>query len=104
MHACMHTPAPSSLLPLPLSRLTPTPHGLEKAIPLRQAVQTVIAFGPRPHEPAQRVHLVFARVAARLVDFAHGDLHAGVVFRFDYAVRGRAFARDVSVVGMLGGG
>lgn len=87
----------------PLSRLTPTPHRLEKSIPLRQPIQTIIALGPRAHKPAQRVHLVLARIAARLVDFTHGDLHAGVVFRFYYAVGGGAFAGDVPVVGMLGG-
>lgn len=35
-----------------LSTRAPAPHRLEKAIPLREAVQAVVALGPRAHEPA----------------------------------------------------
>lgn len=80
----------------PLSLRAPTPHILHQPIPLRQPVQAVVALAHRPHEAAQRVHLVFARVAPVLVDFADGDLHGGVVFGFDDAVGCGAFAGDVA--------
>lgn len=70
------------------SQRTPTPNRLQKPIPLRQPIQAVIALGPRPHEPTQRVHLVLARVPPVLVHLADRDLHRGVVFGFDDAVRG----------------
>jgi hypothetical protein len=89
-------PILSSLISL-LSRLTSTPNSLQEPIPLRQPVQTIISFGSGSHKSAQRVHLVLARVAAGLVDFADADLHAGVIFGFDDAVRGAAFAGDVAV-------
>ena len=56
------------------SRRLSTPNILQKPIPLRQPIQTIISFRPRPDEAAQGVDLVFARVAAVLVDFADTDL------------------------------
>lgn len=79
-----------------LSRWLSSPDTLQKPIPLRQSVQAVVALGAAAHEAAQGVNLVLARVAAVLVDFAHADLHAGVVFGFDDAVGGRALAGDVA--------
>lgn len=74
----------------------PTPHILHQPIPLRQPIQTIVPFAHRPHKPAQSVHLVLPRVAPVLVHFADGDLHRGMVFRFDDAVRRGAFAGDVA--------
>ncbi len=80
--------SPSRPDPIPLSaHRTPTPNRLQKPIALRQPVQTVIALGARAHKATQRVHLVLARVPAILVHLADGDLHRGVVFGFDDAVR-----------------
>ena len=76
----------------------PTPNGLQEPIPLRQSVQAVVALSAAAHEATERVHLVLAGVAARLVDFADADLDGGVVFGFDDAVCGRALAGDVAVV------
>lgn len=81
-----------------LSRRLPTPNGLQEPIPLRQSVQAVVALSAAAHEATERVHLVLAGVAARLVDFADADLDGGVVFGFDDAVCGGAFAGDVAVV------
>ena len=89
---------PSSHLSLALSARTPRPNSLEEPISLRQSVQAVVAFSPRAHEAAQRVDLVLAGVAACFVDFADADLHGGVVFGFDDAVGGAAFAGDVAVM------
>lgn len=87
-----------------LSRPTPTPHTLQQPIPLRQPIQTIIPLAHRPHEAAQRVDLVFARVAPVLIHFADGDLDGGVVFGFDDAVCGGAFAGDVARGGGVSGG
>lgn len=80
----------------PLSLATPTPHPLQQPIPLRQPIQTIIALAHRADKAAEGIDLVLARVPAILVDFADGDLHAGVVFGFDDAVRGAAFAGDIA--------
>ena len=81
---------------------TPTPHALDQPIPLRQPVQTVVALAHGPDEAAQGVDLVLARVAAAVVDLADGNLHRGVVFGFDDAVRRRAFAGHVAGLGKGG--
>jgi hypothetical protein len=80
-----------------LSRRLPTPNRLQEPIALRQPVQAVVALGATAHEAAERVNLVLPGVAACLIDFADANLDRGVVFRFDDAVRGGAFARDVAV-------
>ena len=90
-HTTQHT-LTSTLLPL----RTPTPNALHQPIPLRQPIQTVVSFPHRPHEPAQCVHLVLARVPAVFVHFADGNLHGGVVFGFYDAVGCGAFAGDVA--------
>ena len=74
-----------------------TPHTLQETILLRQPIDTVVALAHGAHKAAQRIDLVLASVAAVLVDFADGDLYRRVVFGFDDAVRGAAFARDVAV-------
>ena len=81
-----------------LSRRLPTPNGLQEPIPLRQSVQAVVALSTAAHEATERVDLVLAGVAARLVDFADADLDGGVVFGFDDAGCGGALAGDVAVV------
>ena len=88
-----------------LSLATPPPHALQQPNPLRHPVKAIVALAHRAHEAAERVHLVLARVPAVLVHFADGDLHAGVVFGFDDAVRRAAFAGDVAVrpLGLVGG-
>src|SRR5436853_7908236 len=53
-----------------LSRRLPTPNGLQESIPLRQSVQAIVALGATAYEAAERVDLVLAGVAARLIDFA----------------------------------
>jgi len=73
------------------------PDALQEPILLRQAVKSVVALGPRPHEAAQCIHLVLARVSAVLIHFANADLDRGVVFGFDDAVGRAAFAGDVQV-------
>jgi len=79
------------------SRLSaPTPHPLQIPIPLRQAVHAVVALAHGAHEPAQRVHLVLARVPPVLIHLADGDLHGAVVLGLDDAVRGGALAGDVA--------
>ncbi len=83
--------------PLP----TRVPHPLQKSIPLRQPVHTIIALPHTPHESAQRIRLVLASVAAVLVHLANGDLHRGVVFGFDNAVGGATFAGDVARIRRL---
>jgi len=80
-----------------LSRRTPTPNTLQKPIPLGKSIQRIVTLSPTPYKPTQRVHLVLARVPALLVDFAHADLYAGVVFGFDDAVGRAAFAGDVEI-------
>lgn len=98
----MHPATLNSLIPhlllhhTPLSLATPTPHSLQQPIPLRQPIQTIIALAHRADKAAEGIDLVLARVPAILVDFADGDLHAGVVFGFDDAVRGAAFAGDIA--------
>lgn len=87
-----------------LPRPTPTPHTLQQAIPLRQPIQTIIPLSHRPHEATQRIDLVLARVAPVLIHLPDGDLHGGVVFGFDDAVRGGAFAGDVARGGLVRGG
>jgi hypothetical protein len=87
------TTSPSTLL----SRRLPTPHRLQEPVALRQSVQAVVALGAAAHEAAERVDLVLAGVVTRFVDFADADLHGGVVFGFDDAVCGGAFAGDVAV-------
>jgi hypothetical protein len=82
----------------PLSLAASTPHILQQPIPLTQPIQRIIALAHRAHEAAQRVDLVLARIASVLVDFADGDLYRGVVFGFDDAVGGAAFAGDVAVL------
>jgi hypothetical protein len=74
-----------------------TPHILQKPIALCQPIQRIIALAHGAHKPAQRKRVVLAQVAAVLVDFGDGDLHRGVVFGFDDAVGGRAFAGDVAL-------
>jgi len=74
-----------------------TPNTLQEAVFLRQPVQRVVALSPRPHKPAQRIHLVLARVPSVLVDLAHGDLDRGVVLGFDDAVCGGTFAGDIKI-------
>lgn len=90
-----HRPTQTSVF---LSRRLPTPNGLQEPIPLRQSVQAVVTFGTATYEATERVDLVLAGVAARLVDFADTDLDRGVVFGFDDAVCGGALAGDVAVV------
>ena len=91
-----HWPPLTNTQAQPLPLRAPAPHILQHPIPLRQPIQTIVPFAHRPDEPAQRVDLVLARVAPVLVDFADGDLHRGVVLRFDDAVGRGAFAGDVA--------
>lgn len=97
---------PTSAQPLPrltlrsrsrLSRRLPTPDILQEPVLLRESVQRIVALGSRPHESAECVHLVLARVTAVLINLADGDLYAGVVLGFDDAVCGAAFAGDIAV-------
>lgn len=46
--------------------------------------------------------MVLARVPPVFVHFADGDLHRGVVFGFDDAVGGGAFAGDVATAEVNG--
>jgi hypothetical protein len=85
LHSCYPSRAPPFESLLPHSTRTPNP--LQKAIPLRQPIQTIIPLGSRPDKTTQRIHLILARVAAVVVNFGDGDLDRGVVFGFDYAVR-----------------
>jgi hypothetical protein len=63
---------------------------------LRKTIDTIIRLAHRSHKSAQGINLVLARVPPVLVHLADGDLHAGVVFGFDYAVGGAAFAGNVA--------
>lgn len=85
----LHSYYPPRALPFEslLPHSTRTPNSLQKAIPLRQPVQTIIPLGSRPDKTTQCIHLILARVAAVVVNFGDGDLDRGVVFGFDYAVR-----------------
>jgi hypothetical protein len=84
-HPFLPPPSPSvTLPPYCSSRGLAAPNGLQEAIALGQSVQAVVALGATAHEAAERIHLVLARVAARLVDFADADLDRRVVFGFDY--------------------
>ena len=83
-------------LPSPLPHPAPTPHILQQPIPLCQPIQRIIPLTHSPHEAAQGIDLVLARVAAVLIDFADGDLNGGVVFSFDDAVGCAAFTGDVA--------
>lgn len=80
----------------------PTPHPLQKPIPLAEPVDAIVRLAHGPHEAAQRVHLVLARVPPVLVHLADRDLHAAVVLGLDDAVRRAAFAGDVAVRGEEG--
>jgi len=93
----LQSPSPPSSASSTLSRRLSSPDTLQEPIPLRQSVQAVVSLGTAAHEPAQRVDLVLAGVATVLVNLAHGDLHRGVVFGFDDAVGGGAFAGDVEI-------
>ena len=84
--------------------LTPTPHALQKPIPLRQPIKTVIGLPHRPHESTHSIRLVLASVSAILIDFADGELDRGVVLGFDDAVGGGAFAGDVAGMEISGCG
>ena len=84
--------SPKLLFRLPVR----TPHPLQEPVSLRQPVHAVVALSHSPHEPTERIRLVFARVPTVLVNFADGDLHGCVVFGFDDAVGGAAFAGDVA--------
>lgn len=86
-----------SIAPDFLSGLLPTPNCLQESIPLRKSVQAVITLGSAAHKAAQRIDLVLAGVAACLVDLADADLNRSMVFSFDDAICGRAFAWDVTV-------
>ena len=81
-----------------LSRRLPTPNGLQESIPLRQSVQAVVTLSAAAHKATERVDLVLAGVAARLVDFADADLYGGVIFGFDDAVCRGTLAGNVAVV------
>jgi hypothetical protein len=65
---------------------------------LSQTVQAVISLTPGTYESAESVHVVLAGVVTVLVDLGDTDLHGGVVFGLDDAVRGAALARHVAVV------
>ena len=96
-------PQHPNILASPL--LTPTPHILDQPVPLREPVQAIVPLAHGPHKPTQGVHLVLARVAAILVNFADGQLHRGVVLGFDDAAGGGAFAGDVAIgLGLVVGG
>lgn len=84
------------------SHLLPTPYALQHSIPLRQSIQRVIALAHGAHKAAQSVYLVFARVPSIFVHFADGDLHRGVVFGFDDAIGGGAFAGNVATADVNG--
>ena len=78
-----------ALLPLsPLFRLihsyssdsfTPTPHALQKPIPLRQAIKRIIRLPHRSYESTHRVCLILSRIAPVLVDLADAQLDGGVI-------------------------
>lgn len=74
-----------------------TPNTLQISIALRKTVKRVIGLTTSAHKSAERINLVFAGVAAVLVNVADGDLHGGVVVGFDDAVGCAAFAGDVAV-------
>lgn len=78
------------------------PHALQEPVLLRQSVHAVVALPHRPHEPAQGVHLVLARVAAVLIDSADADLYRRVVLGCDDAVGCAALAGDVAARRGLG--
>jgi hypothetical protein len=92
------TSGSSNSIPTASSLAAPTPHVLQQSIPLTQPIQRIITLAHRAHEAAQRIDLVLARVASVFVHLADGDLHRGVVFGFDDAVGGAAFAGDVAVL------
>ena len=80
------TQRPSSIIAARSALPAPTPHVLEKTVPLCQSVQCIVALAHRSHETAQRIDLVFARVSSALIDLSHRDLHRGVVLGLDDAV------------------
>lgn len=68
----IHTQVPQHLE----SRLSArAPDVLEVTVPLRKAVQAVVALAHGADETAQSIHLVLASVAAVLVDLGDGELH-----------------------------
>lgn len=72
------------------------PDALCEAVPLREAVEAIVALAHGAHEAAQGVDLVLARVPAVLVDLANGKLDRRVVLGLDDAVGRRALAGDVA--------
>lgn len=118
-------PSPSIFLPLPLSQFPnakdpppplpslslnklpssrSSPNCLQKAIALRQPIETVVALAHGAQEAAQRIRLRFARVPPVLIYLANGDLHRRVVFGRDQPVGGAAFSGHVALFFLGEGG
>ncbi|KAI1937687.1 hypothetical protein LOZ66_003968 [Ophidiomyces ophidiicola] len=78
-----------------LSLSTCAPHILQKTITLSKTVQAVITLASGAYESAKGIDLVFASVAAILVNLADADLYGSVVLGFDNAVGSTALAQRV---------
>lgn len=96
-------PRPQRTISFPPPRTKPQhlslggPDGLDEAIALGKAVESVIALTHGTDETAEGVDVVLAGdSAAVLVNLGDGDLDGGVVLGLDDAVGGAALARNVA--------